>query len=191
MKALAVLCHPNTTGFNQAIFESIVGELKKTHETTVIDLYRENFDPAIPQSEIQRKFSFDETVLRYNHLVTAADLMVFVHPDWWGGPPALLKGFVDRVFRPGVAYEFEGNEFLSKTKTALFSGKKAAVFTTTDYKKPDGNYPPAQIWKQNIFGYCGIPDAQVHTFFDTWGSTFEARHQWILDAAKKVRALAG
>ncbi|OHD12932.1 MAG: hypothetical protein A2Z96_00705, partial [Spirochaetes bacterium GWB1_48_6] len=161
MKALAVLCHPNTRGFNQAIFDSIVKELSKTHETTVVDLYRDGFDPAIPQSEIQRKFSFDETVLKYNHLVQAADILVFVHPDWWGGPPALLKGFIDRVFRPGVAYDFEGGEFLTKSKTALLEGKKAAVFNTTDYKKPDGAYPPSQIWKNNIFEYCGIADAQV------------------------------
>lgn len=191
MKALAVLCHPNTRGFNQAIFDSIVLELNKTHNTAAIDLYREGFDPGIPQSEIQRKFSFDETVLKYNHLVAEADILVFVHPDWWGGPPALLKGFIDRVFRPGIAYDFEGGEFLSKSKVALLAGKKAAVFNTTDYKKPEGTYAPAEIWQNNIFSYCGIPDAKVHTFFDTFGSTFEARHQWILEAAKKVRVLAG
>lgn len=191
MKALVVLAHPNTRGFNHAICDSIVTELKKTHEIIFLDLYRESFDPSIPQSEIQRKFSFDETILKYNQYVAQADVLVFLHPDWWGGPPAVLKGFIDRVFRPGVAYEFEGTEFLSKSKTPLLAGKKALVFNTTDYKKPEGEYAPSLIWKHNIFEYCGIPDAQIHTFFDTYGSTFEDRHAWILSAAEKVRKLVG
>lgn len=184
--ALLVYCHPNTTGFNKAIADSLAAGLASRFTLDVIDLYREGFNPVLPYEEVTRKFPFDELALKYNDLVTRAQVLVFVHPDWWGAPPALLKGFIDRIFRPGVAYEFEGNEFLSKTKTELLKGKKAFVFNTTDYKKPEGLYPPAEIWRHNIFAYCGIPDAQVHTFFATYDSTYEERHAWILEAPSKV-----
>jgi len=135
-QALVVLCHPNKTGFNQAIAAAAVDHLKKSHSVEFLNLYQETFDPVLPAPELPRKYTLDETVQRYNALVQQAQVLIFVHPDWWGGPPALLKGFVDRVFRPGVAYEFDGFQFLSKKKVALFSGKKAMVFSTTDYPPP-------------------------------------------------------
>ncbi len=186
-RALVVLCHPNRSGFNQAVAEAAAKALGATHMVDFIDLYQEDFNPVLPADELPRKFTFDETTQRYNALIKAAEVYVFVHPDWWGGPPALLKGFIDRVFRPGVAYEFEGYEFLSKKKTALLEGKRAFVFTTTDYPRPAKEEDPsALIWKRNVFGYCGISDAQVHTFYDTYSSTYEARHQWITGVAAKL-----
>jgi len=185
-RALVVLCHPNKTGFNQAVAAAAVVALQNTHDVDFVSLYEEGFDPVLPASELPRKFTFDELTQKYNALVQAASVYIFVHPDWWGGPPALLKGFIDRVFRPGVAYEFDGFEFLSKKKTALLAGKKGLVFTTTDYPKPAGDDPSAEIWKRNIFAYCGIADAQVHTFYDTYHSSYEARHAWIGEVPAKL-----
>lgn len=185
-KALVVLAHPATTGFNQAIADQAVAALKQNFDVDFLDLYRESFDPVIPGEELPRKFSFDETVLRFQGLVEKAEVLVFVHPDWWGGMPAILKGFIDRVFRPGVAYEYDGYEFLSKKKKMLFTGKKAFVFSTTDYAAPQGDDPTATIWKRNIFSYCGINDAQIHTFYDTYNSTYEARHHWIESVGQKI-----
>ncbi len=187
--ALVVLCHPNTTGFNQAIAEAAVAALQRTHEVTLLDLYRSGFDPVLPYNEIPRKFSFDEKTLAFMELVKRSQTFVFVHPDWWGGPPALLKGFIDRVFRPGVAYEYEGYQFLSNQKRALLEGRKAAVFTTTDYAKPAGHYPPEEIWRTNVLAYCGITGPGLHTFFGTYESSYEARHAWIADVGNKLSQL--
>lgn len=185
-RALVVLCHPNRSGFNQAVALAAKDALASSHSVDLLDLYHEEFDPVLPADELPRKFSFDETTQRYSALVKEADLFVFVHPDWWGGPPALLKGFIDRVFRPGIAYEFEGYEFLSKKKSALLAGRKAFVFTTTDYPRPETEDPSSIIWKRNVFDYCGIPDAQVHTFYETYQSTYEARHAWIQSVGSKL-----
>ena len=190
-RALVVLCHPNRTGFNQAVAEAAREALAATHAVDFLDLYREDFDPVLPAAELPRKFSFDTTTQGYNELVKNASVYVFAHPDWWGGPPALLKGFIERVFRPGVAYEFEGYEFLSKKKAELLAGRKALVFTTTDYPRPDGEDPSAVIWKKNVFAYCGIGDAQVHTFYDTYNSSFEARHAWIAGVGEKIASALG
>lgn len=190
-RALVVLCHPNRSGFNQAVAEAARQALSASHAVDFLDLYREGFDPVLPADELPRKFSFDVTTQRYNDLVRNASVYVFVHPDWWGGPPALLKGFIDRVFRPGVAYEFEGYEFLSKKKAALLEGRKALVFSTTDYTRPEGDDPSAVIWKKNVFDYCGIPDARIHTFYDTFHSTYEARHGWIEAVGAKIAEALG
>jgi len=190
-RALVVLCHPNHTGFNQAVAEAARQFLSATHAVDFVDLYQDGFDPVLPGPELPRKFTFDEKTQHYNDLVKAASVYVFAHPDWWGGPPALLKGFIDRVFRPGVAYEFDGYNFLTNKKSELLANRKALVFTTTDYPKPDGDDPSAVIWKKNIFSYCGIHDARVHTFYDTYNSSFEARHQWILDVEKKIFEVLG
>lgn len=188
-RALVVLCHPNRSGFNQAVAQEVAARLSQTHHVDSINLYDDEFDPVLPAAELPRKFSFDEQVQKYNVMVQQASVFVFVHPDWWGGPPALLKGFLDRVFRPGIAYEYEGFDFLSKQKRALFEGRKAIVFNSTDYPRPEGDDPSAQIWKKNVFGYCGIQDAQVHTFYDTYHSTFEARRAWIEASATKISEL--
>jgi len=184
-RALVVLCHPNKVGFNQAVAAAAVQALGATHEVDFVSLYEDGFDPVLPAPELPRKFSFDETVQRYNALVKAAEFYVFVHPDWWGGPPALLKGFIDRVFRPGVAYEYEGYEFLSKKKTALLAGRRALVFSTTDYPAPEGADPSSVIWQKNVFAYCGV-SSEVHTFYDTYNSTYEARRDWIASVRQKV-----
>ena len=188
-RALVVLCHPNRTGFNQAVAEAARVTLSFTHDVDFLDLYQEGFDPVLPAAELPRKFTFDDNAQRYGSLVKAATVYVFAHPDWWGGPPALLKGFIDRVFRPGITYEYDGYEFLSAKKVELLAGRKALVFNTTDYQRPEGDDPSAVIWKKNIFGYCGIQDAQVHTFYDTYNSSYEARHQWIEDVPAKIQAL--
>jgi len=185
-RALVVLCHPNRSGFNQAVAEAAVNALKTTHAVDFLDLYQEAFDPVLPAAELPRRFSFDETTLRFSDLVKAASVYVFVHPDWWGGPPALLKGFIERVFRPGVAYEFDGYNFLTNKKSELLAGRTALVFTSTDYPVPEGDDPSAVIWKKNVFAYCGIHDAQVHTFYDTYNSSYEARHLWITEVGEKI-----
>jgi len=187
--ALVVLCHPNTSGFNQAVAEAAVKALSSTYEVALVDLYRSGFDPVLPYNEIPRKFSFDPKTLELMELVKKSQFFVFVHPDWWGGPPALLKGFIDRVFRPGVAYEFDGYEFLNNQKRALLEGRKAAVFTTTDYPEPEGTYPPQEIWRTNVLAYCGITNPGLHTFFGTYQSSYEARHAWIGSVGAKLAAL--
>jgi NAD(P)H dehydrogenase (quinone) len=186
-KALIVMCHPNKNGFNQAIALNIENELKKDHEVRLINLYADHMDPLLPSEDIIRKFTFDETILSYQKTVKESGILIFVHPDWWGSPPAAMKGFIDRVFRPGIAYEFEGTNFLSKKKIELFAGKKAFVFMTTDYAAPEGPWLPGLIWQKNVFEYCGIYDSQIHTFFSTYNSSYEERKNWILQAGLKVR----
>ena len=81
-----------------------------------------------------------------------ADGFVVVHPDWWGGPPAVLKGWLDRVLRPGTAYEYEGEVPEARSVVGLLEGRKALTVITGDADDPG---PLEGFWKERIWGYCG------------------------------------
>jgi NAD(P)H dehydrogenase (quinone) len=132
-------------------------------------LYAEGFDPVLTAAELARHYSFDEEIQRHSSdLVESTGLIVF-HPDWWGQPPALLKGWVDRVLRPGVAYEYEGEEFLRKRKEPLLSGKKGLVFCTSDAAEGPVTRQLERLWMDGILGYCGM-EASCHVFPDAYNS---------------------
>ena len=127
MKVLVILGHPNKESFNHAIAKTVVETLLNNgHEVFFHDLYEENFDPIISSQEIPKGASLEKVIEIYCNEINNAGGIVIVHPNWWGQPPAILKGWVDRVLRPGIAYEFkEGDDGegipigLLKAETAL------------------------------------------------------------------------
>ncbi len=183
MNALVILAQPKKPSFNSAIAERIVGALASQGCAPVelIDLYRDNFDPVMPQEELPRKFSFDERTLQYQERIQKADWIVFVYPDWWGGPPAIMKGFLDRVFRPGVAYGFREADFRNDDAPGLFAQKRFDVFVTTDAVAPQDadSWPPAMVWKKSVLAFCGVKDALVHVFWDLRHSSYAQRKAWL------------
>ena len=107
MKISVILAHPDKKSFNHAIAAAAIETLKKNgHEVFFHDLYAEEFDPLLTSEEIPRDAALPVEVEKHCNEISAADGVVIVHPNWWGQPPAILKGWVDRVIRPGVAYEF-------------------------------------------------------------------------------------
>ncbi len=203
-KNLVVLAQPKREGFNRAIANAAASALsgrasaeERAGQVELIDLYADGFNPVMPAEELPRKFSFDEKTLHYQEAVRAADRLVFVHPDWWGGPPAIMKGFLDRVFRPGVAYGFREADFRDADAPGLFAEKRADIFITTDALPPeDGksalswegalSWAPALVWKRNVMEFCGLADARVHVFWNLRGSTYAERKAWLDGAAKRL-----
>lgn len=187
MKVLVVLGYPKKEGFNRAIAARVLEYFQKdqSHEVDFIDLYAEAYNPVLSEDEIPRKFSFDETTLRYQQLVKDAGRVVIIHPDWWGGPPAILKGFLDRVFRPGVAYGFREADFKNADSPGLFSDKRFDVCITTDVQNPDGkdttapSWPTARVWKEQVLEFCGVKAANIHVFWNLRGSTYAERKAYL------------
>lgn len=190
MKNLVVLAQPKREGFNKAVAKAAAAALGE-EQVNFIDLYAEGFDPVMPAEELPRKFSFDEKTLHYQESVRDADRLVFVHPDWWGGPPAIMKGFLDRVFRPGVAYGFHEADFRDADAPGLFSDKRADIFMTTDALPPENgsndiDWPPAAVWKRNVMEFCGLTDVHIHVFWNLRGSTYAERKAWLEKAAEML-----
>ena len=189
MKVLVVLCHPLKSSFNARIAETVCREVETTgHILLFHDLYRESFNPVLTEDELFRRYSLDEQVQRYMDEVTVADVLVFIHPDWWGQLPALLKGRLDRVLRPGVAYDYSGEEFLPKRFDRLLAGKRGIVYCTTDRAEQPAAQPLVAIWEEEIFGYCGV-EGLCKVFHSMRDSSPLQRKVWLDTAAEDIAAL--
>lgn len=116
MRVMVIFAHPLDDSFNAALHRTVVTALRESgHEVDDCDLYAEGFDPVLGAEE--RRFYHDETrnqapVADYVRRITAAEALVFCHPTWCFGLPAILKGFFDRVFMPGVSFTLEGGKAL-------------------------------------------------------------------------------
>lgn len=109
MKFLVIYAHPVASSFVAALHRCVVDTLvAKGHEVDDCDLYAERFDPVLSREERLAYHSPDVNQVRVQDDVQrlkAADAVVFVFPTWYYGMPAILKGYFDRVWLPGVAFE--------------------------------------------------------------------------------------
>lgn len=187
MKVLVIIGHQNPGSFCHAIADTAIEELKAAgHEVIYHDLYAEQFDPILPHDEISRDSSLDPMVAQHCREVTAADAYLVVHPNWWAMPPAILKGWIDRVWRQGIIYRFGPNGIES-----FVAGRKALVFTTSNTPREDElrlfGDPLENLWKACIFGFCGIEDFHRRNFESVIMSTPEERHGWLEDVRQITR----
>lgn len=103
MKVLVVRAHPLASSLNARLTDHIVGHLaKRGHEVVLKDLYDEDYDPRLSAAERARYY---ETPFADSSGLRKIDGLVLCFPTWWFGPPAMLKGWIDRSFLPGVAYD--------------------------------------------------------------------------------------
>ncbi len=135
MKILYVYCHPLPESFHAGVrVEALAGLSAAGHEVDLFDLYGEKFDPVL--SEEGRRHYHDENVNQDGlesviGRLQRAEALVFQFPTWCFGPPAMLKGFFDRVFMPGVAFDLSNP---ASVKPMLGNVKKIAGIVT--YGRP-------------------------------------------------------
>lgn len=118
---LIIFAHPEPkNSHNGKILEIVKEKLDQTNQKyKIIDLYAEEFDPKVNKKEWEGKTG-DKTVEKYQNLVKEATRMIFIYPVWWYGAPAILKGFFDRVFTNGFAYNFEKEQMIHKIGKVCF-----------------------------------------------------------------------
>jgi len=188
---LIVLAHPDPASLNHALAHAASQAAKRLgHEVTFHDLYAERFPPALPAFEIPKGAPLPGWLERHCADLAAADGIVIVHPNWWGQPPAILTGWLDRVLRPGVAYGFEEGDGGEGVPVGLLRARAAVVLNTS-------NTPPARereafgdplenIWKRCVFALCGVKDVRRRTFSVVVTSTVEERRAWLAEASALV-----
>lgn len=192
MKISVILTHPDTASFNYAIAETVVKTLKDSgHKVYFHDLYREEFPPVIPAEEIPRDVPLPEIIDRHCREIAAAEGIVIVHPNWWGQPPAILKGWIDRVLRPGVAYTFAENDAGDGELIGLLKAENLVVFNTsnTPSEREKNLYgdPLESLWKNNLLISCGVRRLYRRNFGVIVTSTLEQRQQWLLEATDIIQ----
>ena len=184
MKISVILAHPDPGSFNHAIADAAVTGIRRNgHTTWFHDLYAEGFDPILPGQEIPSGAAIPPSVEIHCEEIAEADGIVIVHPNWWGQPPAILKGWCDRVLRPGVAYKFLEGDTGEGIPVGLLKARAALVFNTSN--TPDEREriifgdPLESIWKKCIFGLCGVRTFHREMFGVVVTSTHEQRKEWL------------
>lgn len=182
-KVLVINGHPNKAAFNfgmsEAYAKGAISAGAQVQQLVVADM---EFNPNL-------KFGYQKVTLLEQDLVDAwekitwADHLVWVHPVWWGGLPAITKGFIDRIFLPGQAFKFkQGSSFWEK----LLKGKTAHIITTLD--QPGWYYwlfygkPSVNQLKKSTLEFCGVSPVKVSYFGIIKTSTDSKRKQWISKA---------
>ncbi|WP_257285374.1 NAD(P)H-dependent oxidoreductase [Endozoicomonas sp. SESOKO1] len=129
MKTLVVFAHPVPESYNASILKAVSDELAaKSFEVQTLDLYQENFESRMSSAERRTYMDRDNTVTveRYVQQLQWAEALIMIYPTWWMGPPAILKGWLDRVWLPSVVAEFGPDG----VKPKLTNLKKILIITT-------------------------------------------------------------
>lgn len=130
MKHVVILAHPNPDSVSNQIAQAYgeaVADLGQ--EVLIRDLYRQGFDPCLTVEETVtlKSYAAPPDVARERGLLAGTDVFAFVYPLWFNAPPAMLKGYVDRVFSTGFGFESDGRGGTS----SLLDGKRLISFSTS------------------------------------------------------------
>jgi NAD(P)H dehydrogenase (quinone) len=132
MEVLLVSAHPHEDSFNHAVAAAAERGFERAgHHVTTLDLYALDFAPAMSVAERRAYHSdhplVDPMAAAHAALVRNAQVLVFVYPTWWSGPPAILKGWLERVLVPGVAFRFDA---AGKVRPALTNVQRIVGIST-------------------------------------------------------------
>lgn len=191
MKISVIIGHPNKKSFNYAIAVTVKDRLSENgHEVFFHDLYEERFDAVLTGYELVNGTSTDRLVEQHCVEIKEADGIVIIHPNWWGQPPAILKGWVDRVLRQGVAYAFDENDNGAGVPQGLLKAKASLVFNTSNTPEKRElevfGDPLDTIWKNCILDFCGIKNYFRKMFSVIADSTLEQRKGWLKEVTEVI-----
>ena len=168
MKNLIIYAHPNPASLNHFFKQTVLESLEKSGQEVIVrDLNEINFNPALSLEDMrgQRMGQVADDVQTEQDFITWADRIIFIYPIWWTGMPAIMKGYIDRVFSYGFAYKYDQG-----VQKGLLSGKSTIIINS--HGKSNAEYAENGLDKAlaltsdtGIFNYCGL-DIQQHFYFD-------------------------
>lgn len=179
-KILIINGHPNPSSFNFAIADSYKkGAIQSNTQVETITIAELNFNPNL-QFGYQKRTELEPDLLDSWEKIKRADHLVWIHPVWFGGLPAITKGFVDRLFLPGMAFQYRKN---SVWWDKLLKGKTAHIITTLD--QPSWYYrlfygrPSVNQLKKTTLEFCGVKPVKVSYIGIIKGSDDFQREKWL------------
>ena len=180
-KILIINGHPNNANsFNSGLTEAYKnGAIKSGAEVKEIVIANLQFNPNL-QFGYQKRTDLEPDLIDSWEKIKWADHLVWIHPVWWAGLPAITKGFIDRIFLPGFAFQNREN---SVWWDKLLKGKTAHIITTLD--QPSWYYwlmygrPSVNQLKRGTLQFCGISPVRVTYIGIIKGSSDEMRKKWL------------
>lgn len=181
MKKIALINgHPNNESFNFALAEAYKkGAENSGAEIKEIIIRDLDFNPNL-EFGYQKRIELEPDLIKAWEIIQWADHLVWVHPVWWGGLPAATKGFIDRLFLPGLAFKYREN---SVWWDKLLTGKTAHIITTLDqpsfYYRIFYGRPSINQLKKSTLEFCGIKPVKVTYVGIIKNAKEEQRKKWI------------
>ncbi|WP_330747495.1 NAD(P)H-dependent oxidoreductase [Chryseobacterium sp. CP-77] len=168
MRHLIIYAHPNESSLNHHLLNTVVETLQLRNEEVVVrDLYTIGFDPVLSLDDMQgqRMGKVSDDVKTEQEHISWAEQITFIYPIWWTGLPAIMKGYIDRVFSYGFAYRYDQG-----IQKGLLEGKKTAIINThgkshEEYEKTGMDKALTLTSDNGIFIYSGLEIIR-HLFFD-------------------------
>ena len=190
MKVLVVYAHPNPQSFNHAILESFTKGLAEAgHTYEIVDLYAIKFNPCLSGEDFGKfmQGKVPDDVRAQQEKISQSNGLVFIHPVWWTGQPAILKGWIDRVFSMGFAYMLD-----EKTGhlQGLLKNQKALIINTAGANEEEAKTMGMADVLKKIEGdfmlkFTGIGNVQ-HVLFYNVIMTDDATRKGYLEKARDL-----
>ncbi len=180
-RTLVIYAHPDHESHAKYTLELVEQELKRKNSNyEVLDLYKIGYNPVVSEKELygSKEERLDEQTQLFQKKVSDSKLLIFIYPVWWNTMPAILKGFIDRVFSAGFAFKYEPvipagikgfvDKFLRLFKyrfnygmpVGLLKGKRAIILTSTGGPKilsyPFTGMRFKKIIQKDMLGFFGI-----------------------------------
>ena len=195
MKVSIIVCHPNQASFNHALAGAIRGSLEQAgHSVRLHDLHAEAFDPVYGPEEHKREAVLPPAIAAHVEELCEAEGLVIVHPNYWSRPPALLCGWVDRVFRAGRAYQFVPDGKGGARLQGLLKLRFAAVVVTANTPRDKELALYGDVldlhWRKVVFGMVGLQRVELFPLSPVIVSTPEQRQQWLSEVPARISSLA-
>ncbi len=165
MRTVIILGHPDKKSFCARLADSYEnGAKEKGGDVERINLNEIKFNPILKKG-YREVMALEEDLIEAQRLIKWANHIVFVFPVWWSATPALLKGFIDRVFLPGFAFKYREN---STQWDKLLQGKTARIIMTSDapviWLYVMYFHPALNMMKKAVLEFCGVSPVSVTSF---------------------------
>ncbi|MFK8329694.1 NAD(P)H-dependent oxidoreductase [Pseudomonas sp. BJa5] len=188
-RILVLLGHPSNRSFCAALAAAYVGGARTVgHDVQVLEIGALQFDPVL-RSGYQHRQPLEPDLLHAQALIDWAEHLVFVFPIWWGGIPALLKGFLDRVLLPGFAFKYHSDSIFPQR---LLKGRSADLLVCMDtppwYYRWVQRMPALEQMRRTTLSFCGIRPQKTLTFGPIISSSATQRDKWLRRAHKLATA---
>lgn len=182
MNVLIILGHPDKKSFNHAIAQTCISKIDANgHSVFFHDLYVENFNPLLHIDNENNETVIDNQIKVHCDDLINCDGIIIIHPNWWGQPPAIIKGWLDRVLLPEVAYKFVDNEKGEHIPIGLLKAKSAIVLNSSNSSCDDENRALDSIWKNKVFKFCGVNKVERINFCAVKNSDKNQRNKWLTE----------
>lgn len=186
MIASVILAHPTAGSLNHAVAGTAVRALTDAGARVHFhDLYAEDFDPRLRAEEVETTAFADALAAGHAAEIVEADRIVVIHPSWFFHVPAILKGWVDRVLREGIAFGWDGRAVVGRLRA-----ERALIITTANASREHEvttlGDPLTMFWGDCVFRPAGVARVERMVLSPVRGSTPERRAAWLEEVRRRV-----